>query len=297
MWLQGTVVPYEALSVNVTACVTLKFPPPMDDAGSLSAGSRFEKLIDIMARLRQPGGCPWDREQTLDTIKPYTIEETYEVLDAIDRRDYRGLAEELGDLMLQVVFYARICEEEGRFSISDALDAVNEKLVRRHPHVFADGDARTPDEVLKRWEEIKKDEKGERGESPAGLLDTVLSNQPALMEAAKISRKAAGAGFDWPSLDGVIDKLREETAELEAARSGSKEEIEGEIGDLLFTIVNVARFLKIDPEQALRRTNRKFRARFTQVERGLRERGRSLEESNIEEMEELWQKAKTSAQS
>jgi len=250
-----------------------------------------------MARLRQPGGCPWDREQTLDTIKPYTIEETYEVLDAIDRRDYRGLAEELGDLMLQVVFYARICEEEGRFSISDALDAVNEKLVRRHPHVFADGDARTPDEVLKRWEEIKKDEKGERGESPAGLLDTVLSNQPALMEAAKISRKAAGAGFDWPSLDGVIDKLREETAELEAARSGSKEEIEGEIGDLLFTIVNVARFLKIDPEQALRRTNRKFRARFTQVERGLRERGRSLEESNIEEMEELWQKAKTSAQS
>jgi MazG family protein len=302
--LRGTWLSLRSLSAarrpareKVSGYVTLKFPHPMDEAGSPSPGARFEKLIQIMARLRQPGGCPWDREQTLDTIKPYTIEETYEVLDAIDRRDYRGLAEELGDLMLQVVFYARICEEEGRFSVSDALDAVNEKLVRRHPHVFADGDARTSDEVLTRWEEIKKDEKSERGEHPAGLLDNVLTNQPALMEAAKISRKAAGVGFDWPTVDGVIAKLREETAELEEARSESQDAVEGELGDLLFTVVNVARFLKVDPEQALRRTNRKFRARFARVEDGLRQRGRSFAESNIEEMEELWQKAKTNAPS
>lgn len=251
-----------------------------------------------MARLRAPGGCPWDREQTYDTIKPYTLEETYEVMDAIDRRDFRALAEELGDLMLQVVFYAQMAEEEGRFTIADSLDAINAKLVRRHPHVFSDGDAKTPEQVLKRWDEIKLQEKKGRGEAPKGLLDGVLKHQPALMEATHLSRKAAGAGFDWPSFDGVLDKVREEIGELEAAHGAqSQKEIEGEVGDLLFTIVNVARFLGVDPEQALRKTNSKFRRRFSHVEQGLAAQGRSLKESNIEEMERLWQQAKSADRS
>jgi MazG family protein len=274
--------------------VSLEFPRNMDAASSLSAGGKFQRLVEIMARLRAPGGCPWDREQTYDTIQPYTLEETYEVMDAIDRRDFRALAEELGDLMLQVVFYAQMAEEEGRFTIADALDAINAKLVRRHPHVFADGDAKTPEQVLKRWDEIKLEEKRDRGEAPKGLLDGVLKHQPALAEATQLSRKAAGAGFDWPALDGVLDKVREELSELEAARGGqSREEIEGEVGDLLFTMVNVARYLGVDPEQALRRTNTKFRRRFGQVEQGLAAQGKTLKESNIEEMERLWQQAKS----
>ncbi|MBI4889313.1 MAG: nucleoside triphosphate pyrophosphohydrolase [Acidobacteria bacterium] len=270
----------------------------MDEASSPSAGARFQRLVEIMARLRAPDGCPWDREQTYDTIKPYTLEETYEVLDAIDRRDFRGLAEELGDLMLQAVFYAQIASEEGRFTIEDSLAAINEKLVRRHPHVFSDGDAKTPDQVLKRWNEIKAEEKKDRGEQPKGLLDGVLKNQPALMEASHISRKAAGAGFDWPSLEQVMEKVHEEIAELKEAREGAgQKEVEGEIGDLLFTIVNVARFLKVDPEQALRTTNAKFRSRFAHVERALASRGSTFEQSNIEEMETLWQEAKKQNQS
>ncbi|MEJ5369410.1 MAG: nucleoside triphosphate pyrophosphohydrolase [Bryobacteraceae bacterium] len=264
-----------------------------EDPGKKSAGEKFERLVEIIARLRGEGGCPWDREQTFDSIKPYTLEETYEVLDAIDRRDWRALAEELGDLVLQAVFYAQMAAEEGHFTIGDALDAVNAKLVRRHPHVFGDGTARTAEQVLARWNEIKQEEKRERGEERQGLLDGVLRNQPALMEAAHLSKKAAAAGFDWPDIGGVFEKIREEIAELEKAREGaSLEEIEGEIGDLLFTVVNVARFLGVDPEQALRRTNAKFRERFAQVEGGLAERGRSFRETTIEEMEELWQQAK-----
>ncbi len=269
------------------------FPLMQEDPGKKSAGEKFERLVEIIARLRGEGGCPWDREQTFDSIKPYTLEETYEVLDAIDRRDWRALAEELGDLVLQAVFYAQMAAEEGHFTIGDALDAVNAKLVRRHPHVFGDGTARTAEQVLARWNEIKQEEKRERGEERQGLLDGVLRNQPALMEAAHLSKKAAAAGFDWPDIGGVFEKIREEIAELEKAREGaSLEEIEGEIGDLLFTVVNVARFLGVDPEQALRRTNAKFRERFAQVEGGLAERGRSFRETTIEEMEELWQQAK-----
>jgi MazG family protein len=264
-----------------------------EDPDKKSAGEKFERLVEIMARLRGEGGCPWDREQTFDSIKPYTLEETYEVLDAIDRRDWRGLAEELGDLVLQAVFYAQMAAEEGHFTIADALDAINAKLVRRHPHVFGDGTARTAEQVLARWNEIKQEEKRERGEEKRGLLDGVLRNQPALMEAAHLSKKAAAAGFDWPDIEGVFGKIREEIAELENARAGaSREEIEGEIGDLLFTVVNAARFLGVDPEQALRRTNAKFRERFAQVEGGLEERGRRFGETTIEEMEELWQQAK-----
>ncbi len=264
-----------------------------EDPGKKSAGEKFERLVEIMARLRGEGGCPWDREQTLDSIKPYTLEETYEVLDAIDRRDWRALAEELGDLVLQAVFYAQMAAEEGHFTIADALDAINAKLVRRHPHVFGDGTARTAEQVLARWNEIKQEETRERGEEKQGLLDGVLKNQPALMEAAHLSKKAAAAGFDWPDISGVFEKIREEIAELEKAReNASKEEIEGEIGDLLFTVVNAARFLGVDPEQALRRTNAKFRERFAHVEVGLAERGRSFRETTIEEVEELWQRAK-----
>ncbi len=269
-----------------------------EQPGRPRAGEKFDRLVEIMARLRGPGGCPWDREQTFDSIKPYTLEETYEVLDAIDRRDWRALAEELGDLILQAVFYAEMAAEKGLFTIADSLDAINAKLVRRHPHVFGDGTAKTAGQVLARWNEIKADEKRERGEQPQGLLDGVLRNQPALMEAAHLSKKAAAAGFDWPDVGGVFDKMREEIAELEKARQGeSPEKIEEEIGDLLFTIVNLARFLGADPEQALRRTNAKFRARFAEVENGLAARGRDFRQTTIEEMEELWQQAKAKEES
>jgi MazG family protein len=267
----------------------------MSGADSPSAGARFERLLELMSRLRAPGGCPWDREQTFDSIKPYTLEETYEVLDAIDRRDFAALAEELGDFILQAVFYAEMAREQGLFDINDSLDHINRKLVRRHPHVFADGDARTSAEVKQRWDEIKKDEK------PAshGLLDGVPRAQPALAEAAQISAKAAGAGFDWPDLEGVLGKVREELDELK--RAATPEEREAELGDLLFTLVNVARFLKADPEQALRRTNAKFRARFAWVEAELARRGRTVRESaaaeGIRELEALWQEAKCRTES
>lgn len=244
-----------------------------------------------MARLRAPGGCPWDREQSFDSIKPYLLEETYEVMDAIDSRDWEGLEEELGDLMLQPVFLAQMAAEEKRFDIVGSLEAINSKLVRRHPHVFGDGDARTSDDVKRKWDEIKATEKPR----PKGLLAGVPRTLPALVESQQISSRAAGAGFDWSSLDQVMDKLREELAELEAARNGaSQDAIEDELGDLLFVIVNIARFLKVNPEQALRRTNAKFRRRFEHVEQGLAARGKSLKESNIEEMEALWQDAKGS---
>jgi len=257
----------------------------------LSAGDAFARLVEIMARLRAPGGCPWDREQSFDTLKPYLLEETYEVLDAIDARDWDGLAEELGDLLLQPVFLATMAAEDGKFDIADSLQAINSKLIRRHPHVFAEGDARTADDVKKRWDQIKAEEKPEH--KPKGLLAGVSRSTPALVEAQQIASRAAGAGFDWPNVEQVVDKLHEELAELEAARkAGSVEEVEGEIGDLLFVLVNIARFLNVEPEQALRKTNAKFRRRFAHVEAGLEERGTSLRESNIDDMESLWQDAK-----
>jgi tetrapyrrole methylase family protein/MazG family protein len=244
-----------------------------------------------MAHLRAADGCPWDREQSFDTIKPYLLEETYEVMDAIDSRDWDGLAEELGDLLLQPVFLAQMASEEKRFDIADSLDAINRKLVRRHPHVFGDGDARTSDDVKRRWDEIKATEKPR----PAGLLAGVPRSLPALVEAQQISSRAAGAGFDWPNLEQVIEKLHEELAELEAARSaGPQDGIEDELGDLLFVIVNIARFLKVNPEQALRKTNAKFRRRFEHVERGLAATGKTPKDATIGEMETLWQDAKTS---
>ena len=249
----------------------------------LSPGEAFARLVEIMQRLRAPGGCPWDREQSFDTIKPYLLEETYEVMDAIDKRDWQELAEELGDLLLQPVFFAQMASEAGHFDIADSLEAINSKLIRRHPHVFGSGDAKTADDVKKRWDEIKAEEKPR----PKGLLTSIPRALPALVEAQQISSKAAGAGFDWPTIDQVYNKLDEELSELHAAPDRGA--AESEIGDILFTLVNIARFLKIDPEQALRKTNAKFRKRFAHVEEGL---GKPLGNATIDEMEALWQDAK-----
>ena len=260
----------------------------------IEAGERFTELVKLMARLRAPGGCPWDRKQTFDSIKPYTLEETYEVLDAIDARDWPGLREELGDFLLQAVFYGEMAAEEGLFTIADSLQAINEKLIRRHPHVFGEAVAETPEEVKQRWDEIKKQEKAEA--APTALLDSVPRSLPALVEAEKISVKAAGVGFEWPTIDGVLEKLQEEASELAKAReSGNTEEIEHEVGDLLFTVVNLARFLKVDPEQALRKTNARFRKRFAYLESKIRSGGAKLQETPLDRMEELWQEAKRNA--
>src|ERR1700733_3826323 len=254
----------------------------------ITTGERFERLVGIMQRLRAPGGCPWDREQNFDTIKPYLLEETYEVFDAIDQRDWSGLAEELGDLMLQAVFFAQMASEEDKFHIGDSLDAISEKLIRRHPHVFGDGTAKTSDDVKRRWDEIKADEKRDRGKSQLGRLDSVPRKLPALVEAQQISSKAAAVGFDWENPDQALDKLDEELQELAEARDkGTPAELEGEIGDLLFVLVNLARFFKVDPEQALRKTNAKFRRRFAFVESRT-----TLPGATLEEMEALWQQAK-----
>jgi MazG family protein len=260
------------------------------------AGEKFQKLVEIMARLRAPNDCPWDREQTFDTIKSYLLEETYEVIDAIDRRDWQELASELGDLQLQVVFFSQMAAEEGRFTIGDVLDRICDKLIRRHPHVFGEESARTSGEVLKRWNELKAEEKGPQA-SPA-LLDGVPRAMPALLEAYQLTSRASQVGFDWQRFEDLLAKLEEELGELEEARSSAQHDInvrarvEDELGDLLFMMVNIVRFLQFDPELALRKTNRKFRERFARVEQGLQERGKTFNQSGIEEMEELWQQAK-----
>jgi MazG family protein len=260
---------------------------------SQTAGEKFQLLVDLMARLRRPDGCPWDREQTFDTIKPFLLEETYEVMDAIDARDWPELAGELGDLLLQAVFFSQMASEEDLFSIGDALDAITRKLIRRHPHVFGDETARTESDVRKRWSEIKAEEKRTKGKSDTTLLGSVPRSVPALVEAQQITSRAAQAGFDWENASQVLDKLHEEMREFDEARArGLREDMEDELGDMLFVLVNLARFAKVDPEQALRKTNAKFRRRFGYVEQKLAERGRSTQESSIEEMESLWQEAK-----
>jgi MazG family protein len=258
-----------------------------------SAGEKFQRLVSIMARLRGPGGCPWDRQQTFDSIKPFTLEETYEVLDAIDQRDWSGLAEELGDFMLQAVFYAQMAGEQQLFTIGDALDAINQKLLRRHPHVFGDQSAENAGDVKRIWGEVKAAEKKEKGKQPQTLLEGVPRSLPALVEAQQITSRAAASGFDWDNPEQVIEKLHEELAEFDDARRGAaQDELENELGDLLFVLVNLARFVNVDPEQALRKTNAKFRRRFGYIERKLAERGKKPADSNIEEMEALWQEAK-----
>ena len=267
-------------------CVGVNLKNSMSDQEKVAAGPAFARLVEIMAKLREPGGCPWDREQNFDTIKPYLLEEAYEVMDAIDARDFDALAEELGDLLLQPVFFAQMAAEEGKFDIADSLEAINSKLIRRHPHVFAAGDAKTADDVKKRWDEIKAEEKPRTG----GLLDRIPRALPALVEAQQIASRAAGAGFDWENVEQVFDKLDEELDELRDASTHNA--VENEIGDLLFVIVNIARFMKVDPEQALRKTNAKFRKRFAHVERGLAAQGKTPQQATIGEMEALWQESK-----
>lgn len=284
-------------------------------------GERFEKTVEIMRRLRAPGGCPWDREQTFDSIKPYTLEETYEVLDAIDNRDWNELAGELGDLLLQVLFYAEMAEEQSLFSIDDVIDRLSTKLVDRHPHVFGDVKADTSAEVKKNWEALKVEERKKQqgtGEPLAkqSALGGISSAMPSLLEASKLSSRAAQAGFDWPNIDGLLGKLHEETEELRdelkqfpapgprpqgrgVAGSGRtvvpeslQTRLEEEVGDLFFVLVNIARYLSVDPESALRKTNRKFKRRFQWMEDRLHESGRSADHASMDELESLWQRAK-----
>ncbi|HTR22650.1 MAG TPA: nucleoside triphosphate pyrophosphohydrolase [Terriglobales bacterium] len=294
-----------------------------------TTGERFERAVQIMARLRAPGGCPWDREQTFDSIKPYTLEEAYEVLEAIDDRDWSELTGELGDLLLQVLFYSEMAREAGYFSIDEVLERLSTKLVDRHPHVFGDVKADTPAEVLRNWEALKAEEKKKRldtrGEkagtnpeqetnAPQSVLAGVSSRVPSLLEALKLSSRAARVGFDWPEIEGLFEKLAEETAELRAelkeapvngpagtgiASSGKPplsaelhERLEDEVGDLFFVLVNIARFLALDPEQALRKTNRKFKRRFQWMEEQLHASGRQPQQASMDELENLWQQAK-----
>ena len=255
------------------------------------AEQEFSRLVGIMRKLRSPDGCPWDREQTLASLRRYVVEETYEVLDAIERQDWDGLAEELGDLQLQVVFQAEIASSEGLFDIERVLRCINDKLVRRHPHVFQAESLPTADDVTARWEEIKAQEKADRKAS--GLLDGVPRNQPALLEANQVGKKAAKAGFDWQNFDDMGAKIDEEFREVSEAREcGDEDKLEDEVGDLLFMAVNVARFAGVDPELALRRANAKFRTRMRAMEGELGSAGRSLEDCDPDELEALWERAK-----
>jgi ATP diphosphatase len=319
-------------------CAILRALPPASTVIYIgcrmsSTGERFERAVAIMERLRAPGGCPWDREQTFDSIKPYTLEETYEVLEAIDNRDWPELAGELGDLLLQVLFYAEMAKEQATFSIDDVLDRLSAKLINRHPHVFGDVKADTSAEVKRNWEAIKVEEKkleekkkresGGAGDDAASAKDEkrsilagVSSAVPSLLEAYKLSSRAAQAGFDWPNVEGLFDKLSEETGELHeelkefpapgprpqgrgVAGSGRtivpealQARLEDEVGDLFFVLVNIARYLALDPESALRKTNRKFKRRFQWMEARLHESGRTTDQAAMEELESLWQQAK-----
>ena len=255
----------------------------------------IDRLLAIMARLRDPdGGCPWDLEQDFASIAPYTIEEAYEVADAIERGDMDDLKDELGDLLLQVVFHARMAEEAGFFAFDDVANAISEKMTRRHPHVFGDEGERTAGEVKTRWEDIKAEEKAAKGAAQASILDDVPFALPALVRAVKLQNRAARVGFDWPDTSLVIDKLNEEMLELSAeiAKGGDPDRLEDEMGDLLFVYANLARHMKIDPEAALRRANAKFRRRFDRIEEKLAAAGKRPEESTLEEMDALWNEAK-----
>ena len=252
--------------------------------------SNFDRLVDLMARLRSPSGCPWDKAQTPQSLKPYLIEEVYEVLDAIDRNDDAEIVEELGDLLLQIVFHAQIAREENRFTIDDIAAAIADKLVRRHPHVFGDAEADTPDQVLQNWEAIKA---GEKSGKRASLLDGVPRHLPALLRAYQLQKKAARVGFEWDRIADVVQKVREEADELMRAReAGAEGWVREEFGDLLFALVNLARFLQICPEDALMQTNRKFQTRFRYIETELGKRGKTPEEATLEEMDALWEAAK-----
>lgn len=269
--------------------------------------ANFQDLVALMARLRSPEGCPWDREQTYSTLAPMLLEEAYEAFEAVEEaRQGRpaNLCEELGDLLFQIIFYAQVATERGEFSIEDVTGQIHAKMVRRHPHVFGDTVVRDNEELLRNWEALKAEEKRAAGKldeaEDASLLDGVSSKAPALMEAHQLTTKAARVGFDWRDVDEIFDKLHEEIDELreairqkrEADSEAAHQRVREEIGDLLFAVTNIARRLDAEPEAALKLTNRKFRRRFRHIERGLKARGRELGQATIDEMEELWQEAK-----
>lgn len=254
-------------------------------------GKSFENLVDIVAKLRAPGGCPWDREQTHDSLKKCLIEETYEVVDALDVHDMNELRGELGDLLLQIVFHAELANETRTFDIKDVIDGISEKLVRRHPHVFGDTSVKDAEEVVVRWEQIKSGEKG--FEHRKSVLDGVPNTLPALSRAMKISKRAAKVGFEWPSVNEVFEKMDEEIAELRhEVEHGTPERAAEEIGDLLFTVVNIARWSDVDPEDALREMTKRFSHRFRKIEEAAESQDRSVEDMTIEEMDAVWNKAK-----
>jgi len=250
----------------------------------------FDELVQLMQRLRGPDGCPWDRKQTLPSLKPFVIEESYEVVDAIDRDDRAALVEELGDFLLQAVFIAELTREEGSFDIYDAVTAIHDKLVRRHPHVFGDVEANDAEEVLVNWEKLKNEERKAENKS---VLSGVPQSLPALLRAARLTEKAARVGFDWRRTEDVFDKVNEEIAELhEAIASADETKVHDEVGDLLFTIANIARKLNVNAEEALQSTNRKFTRRFGSMESRVRESGRNVDDLTLEEMDTLWDEAK-----
>ena len=272
----------------------------------MTPSSDIARLLEIMAALRTPRtGCPWDLEQDFASIAPYTLEEAYEVVDAIERGDLADLRDELGDLLLQVVFHARMAEEQGSFAFGDVVEAITRKLIRRHPHVFGNTEDLSPEAVKSLWDSIKAEEKAERRAAresigqgselhEARFLGGIPTALPALTRAQKLTAKAAKVGFDWPEAAQVIDKIHEELEEVkEASSSGEKDRIEDEIGDLLFSVTNLARHFGIDPERALRRTNAKFERRFSSIEAALERQDRTLDEASLEEMEKLWVAAKT----
>lgn len=253
----------------------------------------FDRLVEIMATLRGEGGCPWDREQDHHTLKRYLIEEAYEVLDAIDDGDDDALAEELGDLLLQVVFHSQIAAESGRFTIRDVIHKISEKMIRRHPHVFGDEEAADAAAVLANWEQIKRAEKGESGTVPASILDGVPKHLPPLAYAFEVQRRAAKVGFDWPDAHAPLEKVAEEAAEvLEATRSGDRKRAEEEWGDLFFALVNAARHAGVRPDEVTRQAARKFESRFRAVERKAHAKGLRLEAMQLSEMDALWDEAK-----
>ena len=254
----------------------------------MSQARPIDRLLDVMARLRdRERGCPWDVEQTFATIAPYTVEEAYEVADAIERGDLKDLREELGDLLFQVVFHSRIAEEDGAFAFDDVVEAVTDKLIRRHPHVFGDAGFRTAEQQTVAWETIKAEERA--GKAKHGVLDDVPPGLPGLTRAVKLTRRAARVGFDWPSTREVFDKLREELAELEAEiEAADAEKTREELGDFLFVVANLARKLEIEPEDAVRAANAKFVRRFHHIEARLAEDGRTPEQSDLTEMDRLW---------
>jgi len=269
-------------------------PEIQPSPASAEAGELFARFVELIARLRAPGGCPWDREQTHESVKPMTIEEAYEVAHAIDEKDDEELLGELGDLLLQVVFHANIAEERGAFRLRQILERVSDKMVRRHPHVFGDDSASTSGEVLRSWEAIKAQEREAKGKDDASMLDSVHRGLPAVMEAFQMTTKVSRVGFDWKEADGALLKLDEEALELrEAIRAKADHRaVAEEVGDLLFVAVNVARLTGVDPESALKAANRKFRRRFRHVEERLAADGRKPADSTLEEMDTLWDEAK-----